>query len=1345
MLLNRVNSIIVVFFAVIFFLSIGIWEFLQSDFMGSYLNERVNKVLPKEVKEKLVFEKVSIRFFPPGISLERIKAKAIEIPDTEMEVTAFLDELRFNFNIFNAIQNRITLKDLILSGGDVVVKGQLLEGSSSKEAADNSEVIKSIVQEVIPKYLKNLILDDVDLKSPWLNGIVKRSEMNFYNKITFMDFTGNSVNCLFEFCKKNLPESGYLDSIKLVTEILEDEVKIRQFELSYIISQLWGRGNLVGDIFKGEGLKFQGELNASVFLENFHDFNKEIKEYFGHFVTRSEFTIRDGELISRTEGDVYSMQTPYANVSNGSFKVRNEKDVLIVEKAVINDPDGYLETLNEFKLLNVKELKLLEPKFSVEFKKAHSNKVLYFLRRSLEPLKTSLTGIVDLDININRVKIKSQKINTNYLKLVDKSDPIFDFQSPEFSNLDINVDVNTEFVDIKTDMTLGGNSGSIEGQIRGKDLDAKINLAELNLEDLGEVAGLNFKGKGRGLLGISGPYDDVKFKFDVNARDAEFIELKLGEIRGELNLFLGRKYVEFTSLQSKVGPSVFNMAGKVDYVKKTMLDLDITSDNFVYDDLIKLLTPITKDIKYLPRGVVGRFSSKTKVQGPVENLAFSAKTTILGKDLFYKTESISRCSMEVTFIDRVLEFKNVNLYKDRGVIKPGLRYSLNKELLDYFVNFKNIPLTEFQILNTGNLGINGLLSLSLKGKSSKLENELDVQSNLLNSTVAGEEVPNSNLDLKLSKNKLKSSFRFMGNDISGELDFDLSGENKKTSRASIFVNSNNLKELISIFRPHNIRREDLFGRLTGRVEFSGPLSNLAESSLSLSLQDFSFISKDFNLKLDQDYSEFKINKGVVGVNEIKIIDGVNKIVLGGNGNLGKRFQVGANLSLKGEAFEFLSDRIIKSSGQFNFLFNFISNDGIDNVDSTINLQGRKFAITVQDVPASFSEVDFDATLENQFLNVQKITGLFGGGEFQSRGYIKFKFPFPEMDFKIKSDNSRLSLFKSTNFWISTNATLKGEEPPYLLSGDISVVNASVNDEIEDFKTSGRSEFSNPYLPQVKDGSGLNIIDLDLNVKSLRPIKIKNSLAAINFHTFLRLSDSLFSPRIRGDFRLVPGTGRFFFKNNDFILTRARVSLDGLSTLEPNFDFEGVTTINDYQIFLTVNGNPSNFEMNLSSNPSLSEDDIVGLLATGLTSDKTARLSEGEKESLTSLGIGAIIFDKFKINQELQSALGINLSIAPDIDEDNTNDVNEINRGRSRGQSRSTTKVQVRKKFTNKAYLSISSTVGGETGDRQKLNVNYDVSENLSVEGVYEVRSREEVDTNQENDSVGMDFKWRLEF
>ncbi len=129
-----------------------------------------------------------------------------------------------------------------------------------------------------------------------------------------------------------------------------------------------------------------------------------------------------------------------------------------------------------------------------------------------------------------------------------------------------------------------------------------------------------------------------------------------------------------------------------------------------------------------------------------------------------------------------------------------------------------------------------------------------------------------------------------------------------------------------------------------------------------------------------------------------------------------------------------------------------------------------------------------------------------------------------------------------------------------------------------------------------------------------------------------------------------------------------------------------------------------------------------------------------------MGLGTLLVDQLKINEDLNSSLGLKLSVVPEFQEDESNLVSgksAVSEGSS-SKLKSATKIQVQKKITKNVDLSVSSTVGGSIEQKQEMNVNMKINKNLSLEGVYEIKSNEE-DTEQNNKSMGADLKYRWSF
>ena len=74
-----------------------------------------------------------------------------------------------------------------------------------------------------------------------------------------------------------------------------------------------------------------------------------------------------------------------------------------------------------------------------------------------------------------------------------------------------------------------------------------------------------------------------------------------------------------------------------------------------------------------------------------------------------------------------------------------------------------------------------------------------------------------------------------------------------------------------------------------------------------------------------------------------------------------------------------------------------------------------------------------------------------------------------------------------------------------------------------------------------------------------------------------------------------------------------------------------------------------------------------------------------------------------------------------------------------------TNIEVKKRLSEAMSLSVSSTVGGSIGQRQRMNLNYGLTRKIQVEGVYELRTNAEGTEDIIDNSIGGDIKYRHTF
>jgi translocation and assembly module TamB len=244
-----------------------------------------------------------------------------------------------------------------------------------------------------------------------------------------------------------------------------------------------------------------------------------------------------------------------------------------------------------------------------------------------------------------------------------------------------------------------------------------------------------------------------------------------------------------------------------------------------------------------------------------------------------------------------------------------------------------------------------------------------------------------------------------------------------------------------------------------------------------------------------------------------------------------------------------------------------------------------------------------------------------------------------------------------------------------------------------------------------------------------------------------LFGDLNTPRLNGSLRSSILNSKFVFKGHEFFITYGKV--DFISDLQdhgPLINFVAQSTVENYKVKLAVYGHASDMTIDLTSLPALSQQDILSLLTLGITSSDSSKLQEDDRSYLTSVGVGSLLADRFKINEGLKSSLGLNFTIAPELTQSGESLLpSQGTTSTGSSQYKSTTKLKVQKKVSELVDVSLASTVGSSQSQKQEINVNLNLSQNISVQGVYEVKSANEDTTEQTPGSLGLDLLFRKTF
>jgi translocation and assembly module TamB len=420
-------------------------------------------------------------------------------------------------------------------------------------------------------------------------------------------------------------------------------------------------------------------------------------------------------------------------------------------------------------------------------------------------------------------------------------------------------------------------------------------------------------------------------------------------------------------------------------------------------------------------------------------------------------------------------------------------------------------------------------------------------------------------------------------------------------------------------------------------------------------------------------------------------------------------------------------------------------------------------VEVHDLPSAVTDLAIDVRATGDGL-VASGTGKFAGG------MASFEATAPLRGFEVGAIDGRMGLrdvrlAPEPGVSVALDADLGLDYDPGAqgtaslphVSGDVLVQSmsytrpVSLNADLASLATRTKRTVVETYDP------ALDAVTLDLRVRSKAPVVIKNNLVEVQLAVdsgSLDVTGTNQRVGLRGALRTLPG-GRFHFQASEFEVQHGVIKFDDPTRIAPTVDITAVTEYRRYtdssaaaaagagaaggpaaasaggtrggslwRITLHAYGDADNLKVDMTSEPGLSQEDIVLLLTIGMT---RAELDQLQASSLgASLALNA-----------LGAASGADRAVKqaiPIIDDFRFGSAYSTVTGKTEPQ------LTVGKRLTSNVRASVTA---GMTENREiRSNVEWRLNNRLSVQGSYDNISDV---TSSALGNIGVDLRWRLEF
>lgn len=273
-------------------------------------------------------------------------------------------------------------------------------------------------------------------------------------------------------------------------------------------------------------------------------------------------------------------------------------------------------------------------------------------------------------------------------------------------------------------------------------------------------------------------------------------------------------------------------------------------------------------------------------------------------------------------------------------------------------------------------------------------------------------------------------------------------------------------------------------------------------------------------------------------------------------------------------------------------------------------------IELQNVQASMRDPDIALDSVNGRLNftgnqiaLEGLTGTLNGGSMRAAGTLSLVGGrFRNLDISANLRDIFLEFPKGLRSFSSGTLTATSSGDLIVVGGKVRVLESSYREPIEIGGEIMRFLQGRTDQETVQERSELlERVRFNVAVETVTPLIVRNNLAELEANARLRIVGTYYSPSVVGSINIEEG-GSIFLNERTYYVRQGVVNLNNQARIEPDLNILAETTVNQYDITMQISGTPDRLTTQLSSEPALSQADIVSVLLTGR---ETSQLSGQE--------------------------------------------------------------------------------------------------------------------------------------
>lgn len=848
----------------------------------------------------------------------------------------------------------------------------------------------------------------------------------------------------------------------------------------------------------------------------------------------------------------------------------------------------------------------------------------------------------------------------------------------------------------------------------------------LNLADVKNLADLKLEGKLKINGSTEGTATWATLDMNVEGNDFWLEDYPFGRLNSKMKYKVG--HLLFNSVQGQYATSQYNGSLDLDLHKK---ELKLHGD-IPFADLHDLQQVFQRKI-VLPFTVAGTGQGQIEARGP---LRLSAMTYKVHSSFFrgeVAGENFDELVFNVSAKDGLVKSDRINLTKSSGVAEAKGQITPKGEI-DTVVVARGLRLEQSENVRNYGLDLQGLADFTVLIRGQLPQPRIELNGRLSRVILADQPAEDSIFKLNFLQDRLEGSGQFFGSRILADVTYPYNKEGpfflrlgaKKWDFTSLFT-------AIS----KSAQQLDFSNSVSGSIQLSAPRGGFWASSGQVKIDEF-ILRKGAKSLTNHQPMFLNFHNGEINSNNVAVTSGDSYIKLDAVNFSEKNFNASLNgkldVSLLGILTPFISDL------RGNTALTIDLRGSLEHPTLSGSAYVDKGYAKFTDFIHPFSNVRADVLFNDNQIHINSVRCDIAGGHASGDGRITFADKMRKVDVHGVFSDVKLNVPTGFHSQGSGKIGITGNKFPYTLSVEYAVNGGEVVYDIgDDNKDRTTSIKPSPYLPHFLNQESFHPFTFNVDADLKSPITVNNNLALAQVNGRISANGTPDKILLNGTLTPQPG-GKLFFHDTPFEITAGYAEYVNAPPTSPKIYLTATTRKTEvsqdeqlhtkettYDINMLVQGKGPVPQIALSSQPPLSEREIVSLLALGLTTANLDERNPSDRQAAnTSSAIGAALLKRAG-EKSLKENLGVEVKVSTQPTPDTA----------------SSPKVTFSKQLTPKFGASASSTIQANPANSARLE--YKVNKNISVIGGWDGREYTQEQISPITNVFGLDLEYKMQF